>query len=182
MSITLSDLIGISVSLMALTACTTRTIEGVALTEGNSNCRGTTFSEIMERHVSSLGTGRHRHLIEETLSEMAIAAWSKNLSSLGRCEVRYKIGTTPSQPLYDIEFQSVVTFFVEPSRVCLNHYDGYGPDRNGIRVPDADIDHPWRWIDEGPSVAGLPDGFFAKREYVPVCFSSSGEIEGYLNG
>ncbi len=170
------------VLLAALVACTTRTIEGSNLTPENPECRASVYEGIVQQHASDLGTGRYRNLIVSTLSEMAVAVWRMEPSSIGTCQIRYQIGSKPGQPIYDIAFQSNVTFFVEPSRVCLNQTDTDGPDRNGIRVPDAEIEHPWRWIDQGPSVDGLPDGYFARREYVPVCFNRNGEIEGYLDG
>lgn len=165
-----------------LTACTAQNIEGVAFTASNPNCRASTFEELVQQNASDLGAGTYRNLVEETLSEMAVSVWRSDPSSLGSCQARYKIGSTPGQPVYNIEFQSEVSFFVEPSRVCINHTDANGPDRNGIRVSDADIEHPWKWVDQGPSVDGLPDGYFSRREYVPVCFNKNGGIEGYLNG
>ncbi|MCA0858830.1 hypothetical protein [Phaeobacter italicus] len=112
---------------------------------------------------------------------MAVAVWQKNTASVGECQARYKVSSTPGKPIYDIEFQSEVSFFIEASRVCLNHTDIHGPDRNGVRVHDSDITHPWKWIDQGQSVDGLPDGYFSRRAYLPVCFDKNGEIEGYLN-
>lgn len=168
-------------SLMSLVGCTTRTIESINLTPENTECRASAYEGLVQRHVSDLGPLGNRRLIVSTLSQMATSLWRMEPRSTGTCHFRYQVDSKPAWPIYDVSFQSTVTILVEPSRVCLNHTDPFGPDRNGIRVPDAEIEHPWRWISQGRSVAGLPPGYFARREYLPVCFGRNGEIVGYLN-
>lgn len=168
-------------SLMSLAGCTTRTIESINLTPENTECRASAYEGLVRQYASDLDLWRYRHLIVSTLSQMAISVWLMEPRSTGTCQVRYQIEASLGWPYNGVMVPSTVTFFVEPSRVCLNHTDVHGPDYAGIRVPDAEIEHPWRWISQGRVVAGLPPGYFARREFLPVCFGRNGEIVGYLD-
>ena len=168
-------------SLMSLVGCTTRTVESINLTPENTECRASAYEGLVRQYASDFDPWRYRHLIVSTLSQIATSVWRMEPRATGTCQVRYQIEASMRWPYNGVMIPSTVTFFVEPSRVCLNHIDKYGPDVAGIRVPDAEIEHPWRWVSQGRVVAGLPPGYFARREYLPVCFDRNGEIEGYLD-
>jgi len=169
-------------ALSVLIGCTSRTVESSSLTPSNQRCRADLHEDLVKENASNLGAGRYRDLVVETLSDMAVAIWEEEPTSTEICQTRHVINSKPGQPIYDVEFQSQVTIFTDSARVCLNHVDAYGPDRNGIRVSDAEIKHPWKWVDQGRSVAGLPKSYFARREYLPVCFDKNGGIVEYLDG
>ncbi len=166
-----------------LVGCATRTIESTLITTRNQDCPIEAYEDLVIQSAAALSPGVRRSVVIHTLSQMAIKVWNGDLLPSGdECRTKHLINSQPGTPVYDIVFQSEVTFFTSSTTVCLNHTDLDGPDRYGIRVDDSEIKYPWKWVDQGPSVDGLPDGYFARRAYVPVCFNRNGEIEGYLNG
>lgn len=168
-----------------LAACSTYSIESSIVTRASDSCTTERYLNLVDRNAPNLNSGRDRDHIVRTLSEMAVQIWQERPDNQHVCQVQYGLNyRSHARPVYgvELEFPVTVTILDDRSRVCLNHTDLDGPDRYGVRVADEEIRYPWRWVDQGPSVEGVSEGFFARREYVPVCFDRNGEITEYLNG
>lgn len=141
-------------------------------------CNETEIAVLLRPFAGELRPGRHRQLVMQTLSEIAVEVWKNTAPLNGSCQSHFSISYPDIGAAQSTRFVSELSFYRDGESVCIGHDDflgltpGLGPEREA-----AYLEYDWGYVSD--PIGSLSDYGLRRKRFLPACFDSEGKLEGY---